>query len=238
MSKNMTTVRMNGANYSNYYLEEIIKNNNDEPINYAEIGVQYGPTIEERLKLLPVGSNIHLFDFAPVIEWNKQRFKGMDLFNFHWHSVPTAGTFTPERHPWYLESHGQPVSVNDRDFCAREMCDLTLKAPQKASYVWDLSQLANNNDDLKFDYILLDGAHCFQVDAAALWYLEFMMKSGTILELDDWGWTPSGSPTCGYIRHLFTDDQWKCFPVNIIINMLEKAEHYETLVEHRFFKRK
>ena len=237
----MTTERMNGANYSNYYLEEIIKENNGNPINYVEIGVQYGPTVAERLKLLPANSNLYLFDFEPVIQWNKKNFESHDpanIFNFHWYGVPTAGTFTPERHPWYLGGTGKQITVNDADFCAREMCDLTLKAPQKASYVWDLSQLANNEDDLIFDYILLDGAHCFQVDAAALWYLEYMMKSGTILELDDWGWTPSGSPTCGYIRHLFTDDQWKSFPVNIIINMLEKSPNYETLVEHRFYKRK
>jgi hypothetical protein len=228
--------RMSGKNFTNYYLNKVVEENENKPISYVEIGVQYGPTVRERLKLLPPGSDIYLFDFEPVIEWNKKILMQHEDYNFHFFGVPTEGTFTPERHPWYLESNGYPVTVGDRDFCAKEMCDLTLKAAQKASYVWDLSKLANQEDMPKFDYVLLDGAHCFQVDAAALWYLEYMMKPDTILELDDWGWTPSGSPTCGYIRHLFTEPQWYAFPINIIIEMLERSDKYETLVEHRFFK--
>lgn len=68
------------------------------------------------------------------------------------------------------------------------------------SYAWTLAMMATSMQSLGFplqiyDFIYLDGAHAFQIDAAAVALVKEMIKPGGYLVLDDMYWSFMNSPT-------------------------------------------
>jgi hypothetical protein len=63
------------------------------------------------------------------------------------------------------------------------------------SYNWGLAKLLDENAGRIYDYVFLDGAHSWAVDALAAFLSDRMLKVGGYLDFDDYDSTYSGSPS-------------------------------------------
>ena len=63
------------------------------------------------------------------------------------------------------------------------------------SYNWGLAKLLDENAGPIYDYVFLDGAHSWAVDALAAFLSDRMLKVGGYLDFDDYDSTYSGSPS-------------------------------------------
>ena len=63
------------------------------------------------------------------------------------------------------------------------------------SYNWSLMTLLQDSPAPFFDYIYLDGAHTWAVDALAFFLVDLLLKPGGYIDFDDYYWTIDGSPT-------------------------------------------
>ena len=76
-----------------------------------------------------------------------------------------------------------------------------------------------------FDYIYLDGAHTWAIDALAFFVADLLLKPGGYIDFDDYSWTIDGSPTVNprvypRIREMYTDEQMQTRQVASIVELL------------------
>lgn len=57
------------------------------------------------------------------------------------------------------------------------------------SYNFSFLDLLKSNQAFSFDYIFIDGAHTFPVDALAFFLCDLLLKNGGLIEFDDYSWT-------------------------------------------------
>lgn len=61
------------------------------------------------------------------------------------------------------------------------------------SYNWSLSELIKKEPTIHFDYIFIDGAHTFAIDALTFFMCKSLMKPGSYIDFDDYDWKLQGS---------------------------------------------
>jgi len=124
------------------------------------------------------------------------------------------------------------------------------------SYNWSLMQMLRTSAVPIFDYIYLDGAHCYDTDALAFFLLDKLLKVGGYIELDDYTWTHDVSMTnhCKQMRaagkadaaHLleetlhgqFTDTQLKTSHIGEVVDLLVKPmPNYTEIVADRIYRK-
>lgn len=111
------------------------------------------------------------------------------------------------------------------------------------SYNWSLMRMLEEHPEPLFDYVFLDGAHTWPIDALAFCLLDRLLKPGGYIDFDDYGWTLDRSPTMRPSVHpvtaeLYTEEQMSMPHVRLIIDLLVRRDpRYTEVVENKLFRK-
>jgi hypothetical protein len=114
---------------------------------------------------------------------------------------------------------------------------------ERDSYNWPLMLLIAGNPVPIYDYIYLDGAHTWDVDALAFFLLDRLLKPNGYMDFDDYGWSMAMSPTQNPAANprnldLFTDEQIKTSHVTLIVELLVKRDNrYKEVFKNKIFQK-
>jgi hypothetical protein len=111
------------------------------------------------------------------------------------------------------------------------------------SYNWSLMKMLRDGPIPYFDYVYLDGAHTWGVDALAFLLIDVLLKPGGYVDFDDYDWTIAASPTINprvypAARKLYTEEQMGTPQVKLIVDLLVRREgRYEELVPDKVYRK-
>ncbi len=112
------------------------------------------------------------------------------------------------------------------------------------SYNWELMKLLKESSAPLFDYVYLDGAHTWAIDALAFYLVDLLLKRGGYIDFDDYDWTISASPTVNPIvfpamKRLYTEEQMATAQVKLIVDLLvRRGGKYEEVVPNKIFRKR
>jgi hypothetical protein len=111
------------------------------------------------------------------------------------------------------------------------------------SYNWSLSKLIETHPNLKFDYVFLDGAHTFSIDALTFFMCKSMLNPGSYLDFDDYDWRLLGSsldPTkVPEIEVQYTDEQMNDYQVARIVDQFVKTDiDFNEILSNKIYRYK
>lgn len=111
------------------------------------------------------------------------------------------------------------------------------------SYNWSLMKLLQDSPAPLFDYVFLDGAHTWAIDAPAFFLVDLLLRPGAYIDFDDYNWTIDNSPTVNprvypRMREMYTDEQMHTRQVASIVELLvRRAGRYEEVVANKIFRK-
>ncbi len=110
------------------------------------------------------------------------------------------------------------------------------------SYNWNLRLILENHPHLRFDYIFLDGAHTWAVDALTFLLSDLLLRVGGYFHFDDYGWRLRGSSLdperVPATAALYTDAQIDDFQVRAIVDLLvRRSGRYREVVRNCLFQK-
>jgi len=111
------------------------------------------------------------------------------------------------------------------------------------SYNWSLMQLLQQRSAPMFDYVYLDGAHTWPLDALAFFLIDRLLKVGGYLDFDDYEWSLEKSPTMKpevfpATKRQFTPEQIRERHVRLIIEILVRRDaRYAEVVPDKIFRK-
>jgi predicted O-methyltransferase YrrM len=112
------------------------------------------------------------------------------------------------------------------------------------SYNWSLMRLLRERRAPLFEYVFLDGAHTWAIDALAFLLLDRLLVPGGWIEFDDYHWTIARSPSMKpevfpASARLYTEEQMEEAQVALVVDLLVRRDRrYEELVENRLFRKR
>lgn len=108
------------------------------------------------------------------------------------------------------------------------------------SYNWTLGKFLLAGQRAVYDYIYLDGAHTFAVDALAITLCDRLLKPGGFLEVDDYYWKFSQSQWMKQTRHDFmTDEQIDTAQLAMVVDLfLNGNPAYEVIAPNRIYRKR
>jgi hypothetical protein len=110
------------------------------------------------------------------------------------------------------------------------------------SYNWSLKLILANRRDLRFDYIYLDGAHTWAIDALTFLLCDILLNVGGYVDFDDYHWRLRGSSLdparVPVIAELYTEEQINDAQVRAIVELLVRRRGtYREIVKDRLFQK-
>ena len=111
------------------------------------------------------------------------------------------------------------------------------------SYNWSLAQMLKQHGQPLYDYVFLDGAHTWAVDALATLLLDKLLKVGGYIDFDDHDWTLQRSPSLNpksfsLTGKLYTEEQIEAQQVKMIVDLLIRADsRYVEVVPNKIFRK-
>jgi hypothetical protein len=111
------------------------------------------------------------------------------------------------------------------------------------SYNWSLMKLLRDTQAPLFDYVYLDGAHTWAIDALAFFLIDRLLKPGGYIDFDDYNWTIDRSPTINprvlpHIREKYSDEQIQTTQVALIFELLVRPSgSYEEVLPNKIFRK-
>jgi FkbM family methyltransferase len=107
------------------------------------------------------------------------------------------------------------------------------------SYNWTLGRLIQAGKRDVYDYIYLDGAHTFAVDALAFVLCDRLLKPGGYLEFDDYSWCFAASRWMQETRDQFmTEEQIRTPQVKMVVDMfLNGNAGYSVVQPNRLYRK-
>jgi len=111
------------------------------------------------------------------------------------------------------------------------------------SYNWSLAKLLEEHTGPIYDYVFLDGAHTWVVDALTTFLADRLLKVGGYLDFDDYDWTLGGSPTLNpntfpATAKAYTDEQIAAPQVKMILDLLMRRDpRYREVVPNKIFQK-
>ena len=111
------------------------------------------------------------------------------------------------------------------------------------SYNWSLAKLFEQNTGPIYDYVFLDGAHTWAVDALTTFLVDRLLKVGGYLDFDDYNWTLGGSPTLNpkvfpLTGKLYTGEQITAKQVKMIVDLVIRRDpRYREVVPNKLFQK-
>jgi predicted O-methyltransferase YrrM len=109
------------------------------------------------------------------------------------------------------------------------------------SYNWSVLPCFTNGT--RFDYVFLDGAHTWPVDALAFLLFDRLLQPGGFMDFDDYHWTLAHSPTMAphvfpETRANFTPEQIALPHVQLIVDTLVRPDpRYVEVVKNKIFQK-
>jgi predicted O-methyltransferase YrrM len=111
------------------------------------------------------------------------------------------------------------------------------------SYNWTLMRVLAEHDEPFFDYVFLDGAHTWALDALAFLLVDRLLLPGGYLDFDDYTWSlrhsPSMNPTAfPDIERLYTTEQIDEPQVALVVDLLVRRDpRYTEVVPNKIFRK-
>jgi predicted O-methyltransferase YrrM len=111
------------------------------------------------------------------------------------------------------------------------------------SYNWTLMKLLEQHEEPIFDYVFIDGAHTWAVDALAFFLVDKLLRVGGHVDFDDYRWSLAISPSQNPIAFpatatMYTPEQIAVPQVAKIVDLLVKRDaRYEEIVPNKIFKK-
>ncbi|WP_196771614.1 class I SAM-dependent methyltransferase [Mycobacterium colombiense] len=111
------------------------------------------------------------------------------------------------------------------------------------SYNWSLGKVLEANAEPLYDYVFIDGAHTWAVDALTSFLVDQLLKPGGYIDFDDYEWTlgnspslkPSSFPLTG---KLYTDEQITAKQVRMVIDLtVRRNPRYREVVSNKIFQK-
>jgi hypothetical protein len=111
------------------------------------------------------------------------------------------------------------------------------------SYNWSLMRVLQQNSTPIYDYVFLDGAHVWALDALAFFLIDRLLKPGGYIDFDDYGWSVAISPALNPVAfpktaELYTAEQIQERQVAIVVDLLVKRDtRYVEVVKNKIFQK-
>ena len=111
------------------------------------------------------------------------------------------------------------------------------------SYNWSLMKLLREHPEPMFDYVFVDGAHTWALDALACLLLDRLLVDGGDLDFDDYWWTAARSPTMNpetfpATGKLYTDEQIEERQVALVVDLLVRRDpRYVEVLDNKIFRK-
>ena len=111
------------------------------------------------------------------------------------------------------------------------------------SYNWSLMRLLAEHDDPVFDYVFLDGAHTWALDALAFCLIDRLLAPGGYVDFEDYSWTLAGSPSMRPevfpdVRRLYSDEQIDVAQIALVVDLLVRRDpRYSEVVPDKIFRK-
>ncbi len=110
------------------------------------------------------------------------------------------------------------------------------------SYNWSLMKILANSPTPIFDYVYIDGAHTWAIDALTYFLCDLLLKPGGYIDFDDHDWRlrdssmdPTRVPETG---ELYTDEQIDTYQVQLILDQLVRRNpSYKELSKNKIFQK-
>lgn len=110
------------------------------------------------------------------------------------------------------------------------------------SYCWSLAKYVSS-EATTFNYVFIDGAHTWNIDALAFLLVDRILRQGGIVDFDDYHWTIEASPSMNpnawpIANDLYTAEQMKIRQVKMIIDKLVRLDpRYVELFPNKVFQK-
>jgi predicted O-methyltransferase YrrM len=111
------------------------------------------------------------------------------------------------------------------------------------SYNWSLMHMLAEHDGPVFDYVFVDGAHTWGLDALAFLLVDRLLRPGGHVDFDDYGWSFRHSPSMNpdafpELEQLYTPEQIDQPQVALIVDLLVRPDHrYSEVVPNKVFRK-
>jgi hypothetical protein len=111
------------------------------------------------------------------------------------------------------------------------------------SYNWQLGKIIEQTNGPIYDYVFIDGAHTFAVDALTFFLADRLLKIGGHIDFDDYDWTLADSLGLSPRRFpltakLYTQEQIETRQVKMIIEALvRKSGRYSEVIANKVFQK-
>jgi predicted O-methyltransferase YrrM len=112
------------------------------------------------------------------------------------------------------------------------------------SYNWSLGQVLRENPQPIYDFVFIDGAHTWAIDALATLLVDRLLKPGGYLAQDDYAWRLATSPSLRpevfpLTGKMYTDEQMAEQQVRMICDLLiRRDDRYEEVVENTIWRKR
>jgi hypothetical protein len=105
------------------------------------------------------------------------------------------------------------------------------------SYVSSFSKLIVQEKSLKFDYIFIDGAHTFAIDALIFFLAERSLKIGGYIDFDDYDWSIDTSSLRNnrIMKKMYTSEQFHEKQIKFLVDNFVKGEKYAEVFPNKIF---
>jgi predicted O-methyltransferase YrrM len=111
------------------------------------------------------------------------------------------------------------------------------------SYNWTLGRLLDQTQPRKFDYVFLDGAHLWGIDALTFFLADRLLEVGGIMDFDDYIWSLALSTTMNpevlpITAEIHTEEQIEAHQVALIVERLVRTDpRYEEIIADKVFRK-
>lgn len=111
------------------------------------------------------------------------------------------------------------------------------------SYNWSLMEVLAKHEQPVFDYVFIDGAHTWGLDALAFLLVDRLLRDGGYVDFDDYGWSLRHSPSMNPeafpdVARLYTEEQIDRPQVALVVDLLVRRDpRYTEVVPNKIFRK-
>lgn len=111
------------------------------------------------------------------------------------------------------------------------------------SYNWSLARVLRRHPQPIYDYVYLDGAHTWAVDALAFCLIDRLLKPGGYIDFDDYSWSLAMSPTLNpavfpLTAQMYTEEQIQLPQMALVVDLLVRRDpRYTEILPNKLFRK-
>jgi len=111
------------------------------------------------------------------------------------------------------------------------------------SYNWQLMRFLEQHPEPLFDYVFLDGAHTWGIDALAFCLIDRLLKVGGYVDFDDYAWSIGRSDTMNprvfpQVHRMYTPEQIEAPHVKLVVDLLVRRDpRYTEVVKDKIYQK-